>query len=226
MAPAARAATPPSTGGEVLPGTTVSGGNAAAPGVVQATAADPVNTESGDFTQSATDFSLPGFGPALDFTRTYDAQVARRQTVAGTPGPLGYGWTDDWATSLTLQRPVPGDIYTVSPTGVYPFEPIDMVSDAAGDVLYVDATANDVVEVASATHAQFRISMTAGHAYVVAGSSSGASGDSGDGGPATSALLNVPWGLALDGSGNLFISDQGNNRIQEVPAASGTQFGI
>jgi RHS repeat-associated protein len=223
---AATAALAPSTGGEVLPGTTAGGRNAAAPGVVQATAADPVNTESGDFTQSATDFSIPGFGPALDFARTYDAQAARQQTVAGTPGPLGYGWTDDWATSLTLNRPVPGDIYTVSPTGVYPFEPVDMVSDAAGDVLYVDGTENDVVEVAAASHTQFGIAMTAGQAYVVAGSSSGASGDSGDGGPAVSALLNEPWGLAMDGSGNLFISDLGNNRIQEVPAATGTQFGI
>ena len=223
---AATTALAPSTGGEVLPGTTVGGGNAAAPGVNQATAADPVNTENGDFTQSATDLSVPGFGPALDFTRTYDAQAARNQTVAGTPGPLGYGWTDNWATSLTLNRPVPGDIYTISTTGVYPFEPVDMVSDAAGDVLYVDAASSDVVEVATATHTQFGISMTAGHAYAVAGSSSGTTGHSGNGGPATSALLYQPWGLALDGSGNLFINDQGNNRIQEVPAASGTQFGI
>ena len=223
---AATAALAPGAGGEVSPLSAVGGSNAAAPGVAQATAADPVDTENGDFSQSAADLSIPGIGPALDFTRTYDAQAARLQTVAGTPGPLGYGWTDDWATSLTLDRPVPGDIYTVSTTGVYPYEPVDMVSDAAGDVLYVDATSNDVVEVAAASHTQFGISMTAGHAYVVAGSSSGTAGDSGDGGAATSALLNTPWGLALDGSGNLFISDQSNNRIQEVPAATGTQFGI
>jgi RHS repeat-associated protein len=222
----ATAALAPGTGGEVPPQSAATGSNPAAPGVTQATAGDPVNTENGDFTQSADDLAIPGYGPALDFTRTYDAQAAQRQTVAGTPGPLGYGWTDNWATSLTLQRPVPGDIYTVSPTGVFPFEPVDMVSDAAGDVLYVDASENDVVEVAAATHSQFGISMTAGHAYVVAGSPSGTSGSSGDGGPATSALLNTPWGLALDGSGNLFIADQGNNRVQEVPAASGTQFGI
>jgi RHS repeat-associated protein len=222
----ATAALAPGTGGEVPASSAVGGSNPAAPGVNQATAGDPVDTENGDFTQAATDLSVPGFGPALDFSRTYDAQLARQQTVAGTPGPLGYGWTDNWATSLTLDRPVPGDIYTISTTGVYPYEPVDMVSDAAGDVLYVDATTNDVVEVATATHTQFGISMTAGHAYVIAGSSSGASGNSGDGGPATSALLNTPWGLALDGSGNLFIADQGNNRIQEVPAASGTQFGI
>ena len=223
---ASTAALAPGTGGEVSPLSAVGGSNAAAPGVAQATAADPVDTESGDFSQSATDLSVPGVGPGLDFTRTYDAQEARLQTVSGTPGPLGYGWTDDWATSLTLSRPVAGDIYTVSPTGVYPFEPIDMVSDAAGDVLYADATSNDIVEVAASSHTQFGISMTAGQAYVVAGSATQASGDSGDGGPATSALLNVPWGLAMDGAGDLFISDQSNNRIQEVPAVSGTQFGI
>jgi RHS repeat-associated protein len=223
---AATAALAPGTSGEVPALSAVGGSNPAAPGVSQATAGDPVNTENGDFTQSATDLSVPGFGPALDFTRTYDAQTARRQTVAGTPGPLGYGWTDNWATSLTLNRPVTGDIYTVSTPGVYAYEPVDTASDGAGDVFYVDATANDVVEVAAASHTQFGIAMTAGQPYVVAGSSSGASGSSGDGGPATSALLNEPWGLTLDGSGDLFIADLGNNRVQEVPAASGTQFGI
>jgi RHS repeat-associated protein len=224
--PAATAALAPGTGGEVPASSAAGGTNPAAPGVTQATAGDPVNTENGDFTQSATDLSVPGFGPSLGFTRTYDAQAARRQTVAGTPGPLGYGWTDNWATSLTLNRPVTGDIYTVSTPGIYAYEPVDTASDGAGDVFYVDATANDVVEVAAASHAQFGISMTAGQPYVVAGSSAGTSGASGDGGPATSALLNQPWGLTLDGSGDLFIADMGNNRVQEVPAASGTQFGI
>ena len=204
----------------------VGGSNPAAPGITQATAGDPVDTESGDFTQSYADLSVPGFGPALDLSRTYDAQVARQQTIAGTPGPLGYGWTDNWATSLTLNRPVPGDIYTVNTPGAYAWEPTDMVSDSAGDLFYVDAEVNDVVEVAAASHTQFGIAMTAGQAYVVAGSSSGSSGDSGDGGPATSALLNEPWSLTLDGSGDLFIADMGNNRVQEVPAATGTQFGI
>ena len=222
----ATAALAPGTGGEVSPLSAVGGSNPAAPGITQATAGDPVDTESGDFTQSYADLSVPGYGPALDFSRTYDAQAARQQTVAGTPGPLGYGWTDNWATSVTVNRPVPGDIYTVNTTGVYPFEPTDMVSDAAGDVFYVDATANSVVEVAASSHTQFGIAMTAGTAYYVAGSSSGASGDSGDGGAARSALLNSPWGLTLDGSGDLFIADMGNNRVQEVPAATGTQFGI
>jgi sugar lactone lactonase YvrE len=38
----------------------------------------------------------------------------------------------------------------------------------------------------------------------------------GDGGPATSAQLNEPSGIAVDGAGNLFIADWGNNRVRKV----------
>ncbi len=52
---------------------------------------------------------------------------------------------------------------------------------------------------------------------VVAGT--GAAGSAGDGGPATSALLNHPEGLAVDAAGNLFIADTGNNRIRRATVA-------
>ncbi len=44
----------------------------------------------------------------------------------------------------------------------------------------------------------------------------GSSGHSGDGGPATQAKLWSPAGIAVNGSGNLFIADTGNNRIRKV----------
>jgi sugar lactone lactonase YvrE len=44
----------------------------------------------------------------------------------------------------------------------------------------------------------------------------GIAGFSGDGGPATSAKLSGPLGLALDSSGNLYIADTGNNRVRRV----------
>jgi trimeric autotransporter adhesin len=44
----------------------------------------------------------------------------------------------------------------------------------------------------------------------------GVQGSSGDGGPATSALLRFPYGLAVDGQGNVYFADSGNNRVRKV----------
>jgi sugar lactone lactonase YvrE len=44
----------------------------------------------------------------------------------------------------------------------------------------------------------------------------GTQGFKGDNGPATSAELNNPMGVALDSAGNLYIADTGNNRIRKV----------
>jgi sugar lactone lactonase YvrE len=44
----------------------------------------------------------------------------------------------------------------------------------------------------------------------------------GDGGPATSAYLATPQGLAVDGAGNLFIADENSRRIRRVDAKTGT----
>jgi len=44
----------------------------------------------------------------------------------------------------------------------------------------------------------------------------GTAGFSGDTGPAVSAELALPIGIAVDSAGNLYISDYGNNRIREV----------
>ncbi len=48
----------------------------------------------------------------------------------------------------------------------------------------------------------------------------GNQGYSGDGGPATAAELNTPYGVAVDSSGNLFISDPDSGVIREVSTSS------
>jgi len=229
---AATQALAPSAGGEVPAGATAGGSNPAAPGVAQAMAGDPVNTATGGFTQSATDLSIPGFGPSLGFTRTYDALAAQQQTQAGTPGPLGYGWTDNWASSLAGSRPVPGDLYTLDglgtsngnggPAALAPLDSPQGVLSAGGNLYIADTDGQRVQEVAGSSGTQWGIAMIAGDVYTIAGSATGVAGTSGDGGAAGQALLAAPQGVAMDAAGNLYIADTGNNRIQEIAKASGT----
>src|SRR5258708_33326522 len=63
--------------------------------------------------------------------------------------------------------------------------------------------------------------MAAGDIYTIAGN--GTQGFNGDGVTATSAEIYDPDALGVDGTGNLYISDWGNNRIREVPVTTGSQ---
>ena len=49
----------------------------------------------------------------------------------------------------------------------------------------------------------------------------GTSSYSGDNGPATSATMNGPQGVALDSSGNVYFSDYNNCRIRKVTVSTG-----
>jgi len=88
-----------------------------------------------------------------------------------------------------------------------------VVIDATGN-LYISDTNNSRIR---------RVDSVTGVITTVAGSSSFcASGKVGDGGPATSASLCFPGGLAMDPSGNLFIADTFGERVRRLDAVSGT----
>jgi hypothetical protein len=65
--------------------------------------------------------------------------------------------------------------------------------------------------------------MTAGDIYTVAGD--GQYYYRGDGGPATQAQIGAPGAVALDGAGNLVLTDTLNNRVRVVAASTGTFYG-
>jgi hypothetical protein len=81
--------------------------------------------------------------------------------------------------------------------------PMGVSVDGSGNLFIADSGNNRVLEVD-----------TNGLITTVAGN--GTRGYAGDGGSATSAELGYPGGLAVDGSGNLFIADVFNNRIRKV----------
>ena len=63
-----------------------------------------------------------------------------------------------------------------------------------------------------------RIRKVSAGGIITTAAGNGNYGFSGDGGPATSASLFEPFGLAVDGSGDLFIADNSNYRIRQVSA--------
>ncbi len=82
-------------------------------------------------------------------------------------------------------------------------DPYDLALDKAGDLFVVDHT-----------NSRIRKITPDGNIITVAGT--GTPGYSGDGGPATAARLNFPTGIAIDGSGNLYIADEGNAVVRRV----------
>jgi RHS repeat-associated protein len=209
-------------GGNIPAASTFGESDPAAPGVTSgiATIGSGVNVGSGDYSTTSTDASAATYGPELSVDRTYDAELAQAQSITGTPGSFGYGWTSNLSASLSLHSPTSNDIYTTE-SGFN--GPRGEAIDATGDIYVVDQGHQRVEEIAASSHTQWGISMTAGTAYTVAG---GSYGSSGDGGPATSAELWGPEGVAVDSAGNLYIADFSNDRVQEVSAATGTFRGI
>ena len=79
-----------------------------------------------------------------------------------------------------------------------------------------DSAGNLFIASSSFSHFVSKVDALTGIITTVAGN--GSSGFSGDGGPATSAQLRTPRGVALDSADHLYIADASNERIRKVDA--------
>ena len=161
-------------------------------------------------------------------------------TVAGT-GQYGFGGDGGPATAVRLAYPddvavdgagnlyiaessddrvrkvdSTGTITTIAGTGRFGFRgdggpavkadlfnPSGVAVDGAGNLYIADVSNHRIRKVDST-----------GTITTIAGT--GGSGFSGDGGPAVEAKLYNPRGVAVDGAGNLYIAESGNERIRKV----------
>jgi sugar lactone lactonase YvrE len=182
------------------------------------------------------------------FSRTLAADLENSiTTVAGT-GYLGYNGDGIAATAASLYYPTgvavdgQGNIYiadiwnhrvrkvtvsngiitTIAGTGTAGYNadgivattaklngPTDMAFDGSGNV-YIAESLNYRIR---------KVTVSTGIITTVAGT--GIIGYNGDGITATSAQLSTPNGIAIDGSGNIYIADSWNHRIRKVTVSTG-----
>jgi len=144
-------------------------------------------------------------------------------TVAGNGQP-GYSGDGGPATAAMLNYPssvavdAAGDLFIADGTGIRKVSPAGVISslfvgpsnagvvavavDAAGDIFF--NVENEILK------------MSPAGVITPVVNTSGEPGYSGDGGPATAALLDLPFGLAVDAAGDLFIADTFNSAIRMV----------
>jgi sugar lactone lactonase YvrE len=120
------------------------------------------------------------------------AVTGRITTVAGSGTHCGFGGDGGPAANAQLNLP----------EGV--------TADASGNLFIADYFNQRVRRV---DHATAIISTVAGN---------GTAGFSGDGGPATGAEINGPVAAAMDSFGNLYVADNGNQRVRRVDHATAT----
>jgi sugar lactone lactonase YvrE len=91
--------------------------------------------------------------------------------------------------------------------------PTAVAVDARGN-LYIADTLNHRIR--KVNRAGTIVTVAGNGAVSTVGHGTGGFGFSGDGGPAASAQLSIPEGVAIDSHGNLYIADTGNDRIRMV----------
>ncbi len=148
---------------------------------------------------SVTPTNYPSLSPSM---------VSIIVTIAGS-GTGGYGGDAGPATAAAMYQP---NGVALDSSGRHSrfHDSISRLTLASTGNVYIADSMN---------HRIRKVTVSTGIISTIAGS--GASSYSGDGGVATSAGLYLPYGVALSSSGNIYIGEQGSNRVRKVMATSG-----
>jgi len=171
------------------------------------------------------------------------AGFAEAQIITTVAGNGIAGYSGDGGLAISAQLNTPSDVFKDAAGSIYiadrgnnrirKISPSGIISTVAGNGLASYAGDGGTALSASLNHPNRVIVDHAGNIYIadegnnvirfvntsgiistIAGN--GVAGFSGDGGPANSATLSDPTGVAIDFSGNMYISDRGNSRIRKV----------
>ncbi len=136
----------------------------------------------------------------------------------------------DQVNNVIRQVTTDGNIHTVAGDNIQGYlgdggkatsaelnHPVALGIDASGNIYFCDID-NDIVRKFAVGG---NISTAAGSYTVYTQTGSNLGGYAGDGSTATNALLNLPYGVAVDNSGNIYIADTLNHRIRKVTASNG-----
>jgi sugar lactone lactonase YvrE len=129
---------------------------------------------------------------------TADGTITTDSTITTVAGLGTPGYADNGGVAVNAQLHYPESV----------------ALDSTGNLYIADFINNRV-----------RMVNTSGVISTIAGS--GKFGNTGDGGPALDALMYFPCGVAVDGSGNVYVIDDGNDRIRLLTpdATTGTTTG-
>jgi YD repeat-containing protein len=139
-------------------------------------------------------------------------QTGRIGSAGGTTVTLGPS-----SLALTLFDGVAGQSAAVTLSAVsMPGAPVSVLApDGTTIASTLAASAGNVLSFALPLSGTYTVLVhTFSSIETVAGT--GAGGGSGDGGPATSAHLDVPHGVAVDASGNLFVAEWSGRRVRKI----------
>jgi hypothetical protein len=159
-------------------------------------------------------YTLNGTTPTTASTE-YTAPVSVTSSLNLSAIAVEGGVSSAVATQTFTIETIFGTISTVAGDGKDGYNGDDIKATGAEiDPFGVAVDSSGNLYIADAGNQRIRMVNSAGVISTIAGN--GTAGFSGDGGPATSAMLDDAFGVAVDGSGNLYIADYNNNRVRKV----------